>query len=53
MFLYTYRLQPTRSNPVSMPNARPAYRRLSGSDCSPVPGQGVGAQSVPMVIEAG
>ncbi|KAL4223089.1 Breast carcinoma amplified sequence 3 [Mactra antiquata] len=51
--LESLKLQPTRSNPVSMPNARPAYRRLSGSDSSPVPGQGIGAQSVPMVIEAG
>lgn len=48
------RLQPTRSNPVSMPNARPAYRRLSGSDSSPSPGHSMGIQSGgPLLIEAG
>ncbi|WAR01538.1 BCAS3-like protein [Mya arenaria] len=46
-------LQPTRSNPVSMPNARPAYRRLSASDSSPSQGQGVVHQGGPLMIEAG
>jgi len=36
-----------------MPNARPAYRRLSGSDSSPSPGHSIGIQGGPLLIEAG
>ena len=46
-----FRVQPARSNPVTMPTARPAYRRLSGSDSSPTPSKG--GQATPLLIEAG
>ncbi|XP_070204277.1 BCAS3 microtubule associated cell migration factor-like isoform X3 [Littorina saxatilis] len=42
-------LQPTRSSPVAMPVARPAYRRSSTSDHMPSPGRSAGT----LLIEAG
>ncbi|XP_076452638.1 BCAS3 microtubule associated cell migration factor-like [Babylonia areolata] len=42
-------LQPTRSSPMAMPVARPAYRRSSNSDHMPSPGRSAGA----LLIEAG
>lgn len=42
------RIQPARSSPVAMPNARPAYRR-TGSDSTSSPGK----NSTPLLIEAG
>ncbi|KAH3885460.1 BCAS3 microtubule associated cell migration factor-like isoform X2 [Dreissena polymorpha] len=48
--LESLKLQPTRSNPVSMPNVRPAYRGPLGSDASSSPGQAAGN---PLMIEAG
>lgn len=47
--LESLRLQPMRSNPVSMPTARPAYRRLS---CEGSPSHGVTGHGAPLMIEA-
>ncbi|XP_048741854.2 BCAS3 microtubule associated cell migration factor-like isoform X2 [Ostrea edulis] len=46
--LESLKIQPARSSPVAMPNARPAYRR-TGSDTASSPGRG----STPLLIEAG
>ena len=46
-FITFYRLQPTRSSPMAMPVARPAYRRSSTSDHMQSPGRSA------LLIEAG
>lgn len=46
--LESLKIQPARSSPVAMPNARPAYRR-TGSDSTSSPGK----NSTPLLIEAG
>lgn len=50
--LESLKIQPNRSSPVAMPNARPAYRRLSGSDSTPPTGKS-GQNISPLLIEAG
>ncbi|XP_033748515.1 breast carcinoma-amplified sequence 3-like [Pecten maximus] len=49
--LESLKIHPARSSPVAMPTARPAYRRLSGSDSTPPPGKG--SYSTALLIEAG
>ena len=48
--VFSYRIQPARSSPVAMPNARPAYKRM-GSDNTPPAGKGQTTSSI--LIEAG
>ncbi|XP_063448819.1 BCAS3 microtubule associated cell migration factor-like [Mytilus trossulus] len=50
--LESLKIHPARSSPVAMPNARPAYRRLSGSDSTPPTSKG-GQHISPLLIEAG
>ncbi|KAK7474430.1 hypothetical protein BaRGS_00034313 [Batillaria attramentaria] len=49
--LESLKLQPTRSSPMAMPVARPAYRRSSGSEYTQSPGRSAG--TAPLLIEAG
>ncbi|GFR86101.1 breast carcinoma-amplified sequence 3-like protein [Elysia marginata] len=50
--LESLKLNPSRSSPVAMPNARPAYRRSSTSERTTSPGRS-SASSLPLYIEAG